>query len=289
MAPMKIHSLYLDFFRFLEEMAKEDPWPSYQRLYLEPHEEFLTAYWQSFDHFHREQIVERVRAIKKEDYGQLRALVQMQDPAVLAGEALGKCREIFPLEPLPAVYLFVGFFSADGATVEVRESPAIALRLERFRDFQEIPLLVAHEYCHCAQHSHLKGVIPKNDGPLLHKMIAEGLSVLFTQLVYPDLPLHRHLFLTPARFQWCRENQEALLELAGADLAEKKLLPVLFGPGDPDAGLPPRLGYFLARQMVGHCLSHHGADQFGETFPGFGDLFRKILESGILASGAEKE
>jgi hypothetical protein len=286
---MKIHSLYLDFFRFLDKMAEKDPWPSYQRLYLEPHEEFLTAYWRSFDHFHREQIEERVRAIKKEDYGQLRALVRAQDPAVLAGEALEKCREIFPLEPPPAVYLFVGFFSADGATVEVRESPAIALGLERFRDFKEIPLLIAHEYGHCAQHFHLKGVIPKDGGPLLHKMIAEGLAVLFTQLVYPDLPLHRHLFLTPERFQWCRENQEALLELAGADLAEKKLLPVLFGPGDPNAGLPPRLGYFLARQIVGHCLSHHGAEQFGETFPGFGDFFRKILESGILAPDAEKE
>jgi hypothetical protein len=287
--PMKIHPLYLDFFRFLDEMAEKDPWPSYRRSYLEPHEEFLAAYWHSFDHFSREQIVERVRAIKKEDYGQLRALVRMQDPAVLAEGALGKCREIFPLEPAPAVYLFVGFFSADGATVEVRQSPAIALGLERFRDFKNIPLLVAHEYCHCAQQSLLKGVIPKDDGPLLHKMIAEGLSVLFTELVYPDLPLHRHLFLTPERFQWCRENQEALLELAGADLAEKKLLPIFFGPGDPNAGLPPRLGYFLARQIVGQCLSHHGAEQFGETFPGFADLFRKILESGILASGAEKE
>ena len=286
---MKIHPLYLDFFRFLDEMAEGDPWPSYRRLYLEPHTEFLTAYWRSFDHFTPLQVEERVRAVRKEDYGQLRALVLVQDPAPLAEGALGKCREIFPLEPLPEVYLFVGFFSADGATVEVRGSPAIALGLERFRDFKEIPLLIAHEYCHCAQRSLLRGRVPDDDGPLLHRMIAEGLSALFTQLVYPDLPLYRHLFLTPERFQWCRENQGALLELAGADLAEKKLLPVLFGPGDPNAGLPPRLGYFLARQIVGHCLSHHGAEQFAETFPGFGDLFRKILESGILASDEEQE
>ncbi len=287
--PMKIHPLYLDFFRFLEEMTGGDPWPSYRRLYLEPHEEFLSAYWETFDHFDREQIADRVRAIKKEDYSHLRALVSMRDPAALAEKALGKCEEIFPLDPVPPVYLFVGFFSADGATVQVRQSPVIALGLERFRDFQEIPLLVAHEYCHCAQKALLPAAVTGEDGPLLHRMIAEGLAVLFTQLVYPDLPLHRHLFLSPERLRWGRENQEALLELAGADLAEKKLVSVFFGPGDPNAGLPPRLGYFLARQIVGHCLSHHGAEQFGETFPGLEGLFRKILESGILAPGTEKE
>jgi uncharacterized protein YjaZ len=173
--------------------------------------------------------------------------------------------------------------------VEVRRAPAVALGLERFRDFGEIPLLVAHEYGHCAQQTLLRGLISREEGPLLHRMIAEGLSVLFTQLVYPDLPLHRHLFLPPDRLRWCRENQEILLELAGADLGEKKLIPVFFGPGDPNAGIPPGLGYFLAREIVGHCLSHHGAEQFGETFPGFGDLFRKVLESGILAAGTGKE
>ena len=286
---VEIHPLYLDFFRFLEEMAAEDPWPAYRRLYLEPHEDFLAAYWERFDHFSPEQIAERVRRIKKEDYHQLRALVRMQDPAALAAGALRKCLEAFPLTPPPPVYLFVGFFSADGATVDVRRAPAIALGLERFKDFAEIPLLVAHEYCHCAQRLLLKGKVREEEGPLLHRMISEGLAVLFTEVVYPHLPLHRHLFLPPERLRWCRENQEALLELAGADLAERKLIPVFFGPGDPNAGLPPRLGYFLARQMVGHCLSHHGAEPFEETFPGFGGLFRRILEAGILAAEEKKK
>jgi anaerobic selenocysteine-containing dehydrogenase len=39
---MKIHPLYLDFFVFLDQMGEEDPWPSYRRLYLNPHERFLT-------------------------------------------------------------------------------------------------------------------------------------------------------------------------------------------------------------------------------------------------------
>ena len=284
-----VNPLYLDFFKFLDRMGEGDPWPSYQRLYLNPHEKFLTAYWKNFSHFDLDQIADRVRQIKKGDYGHLRSLIQSQDPEVLAGEALEGCQRVFPLEPQPPVYLFVGFFSADGVTVEVNGSPSIALGLERFKDFQDLPLLISHEYAHCAQRSLLKDFFPPGERNLLSTIIAEGLSVLFSQVVYPDILPHRHFFLTPERLQWCQENQETLLELAGADLASAKLVPILFGAGDPRAGLPPRLGYFIARQMLGHCLSHHGAEDFGQTFPGFEDLFRKIIARQFLPAEPEKE
>lgn len=112
-------------------------------------------------------------------------------------------------------------------------------------------------------------------------IVAEGLSVLFSGAVYPEIPLYRHLYLAPERLQWARENQKVLLELAAADLPSAKLVPILFGPGDPSAGLPPRLGYFVAREMLVHCLSHHGVKDFAETFPGFEELFRKIIEKGL--------
>ncbi len=67
-----------------------------------------------------------------------------------------------------------------------------------------------------------------------------------------------------------------------------RIIPILFGAGDPNAGLPPRLGYFVAREMLGHCLSHHGVKNFAETFPKFEELFRTILERGSLdACGPE--
>ncbi len=286
---MSIHSLYLDFFQFLDQRSEDDPWPLYQRLYLRPHEEFLMAYWRNFDHFDLDQIAARVRQIKKGDYAQLQALIQRQDPSVLAAEALNRCRTIFPWSPEPSVYLFVGFFSADGVTVEVGESLVIALGLERFRDFQDFPLLVSHEYGHFAWRSFLKDRAAQGSPTLFSKVISEGISVFFSQLVYPEIPLHRHLFLTPERLRWCRENQEALLDLAAADLAAPKLIPILFGPGDPDAGIPPRVGYFLARQMLGHCLSHHGSVLLAEDLPGSEILFRKILEDGILKRESQED
>jgi hypothetical protein len=286
---MSVHSLYLDFFRFLDQRSGDDPWPLYQRLYLDPHEEFFMAYWRNFDHFGMDQIAARVRQIKKADYGHLHALIQRQDPAVLTEEALDKCQAIFPLEAQPPVYLFVGFFSADGCTVEVGESPVIALGLERFRDFQDLPHLISHEYGHFALRSLMKDRSAQGLPTLFFRLISEGLSVFFSQLVYPEISLHRHLFMTPERLRWCRENQEILLDIAGADPVGEKLIPVLFGPGDPDAGIPPRVGYFLARQMLGHCLSHHGSALLAGNFPGSEVLFQKILEGGILSRGSREE
>jgi len=286
---MSVHSLYLDFFRFLDQKPEDDPWPLYRRLYFKPHERFLMAYWRNFDHFDLDQIAARVRQIKKPDYGQLRALIQRQDPAILTEETLDKCQAIFPLETQPSVYLFVGFFSADGGTVEVDESPVIALGLERFRDFRDFPLLISHEYGHFALRSLQKDRSAQGPPTLLPRVISEGLSVLFSQLVYPEIPLHRHLFLTSERLRWCRENQEVLLDIAGADLAAEKLTPILFGPGDPDAGIPPRVGYFLAREMLGHCLAHHGSVLLAESFPGSEVLFQKIIEGGILSRGSQEE
>ncbi|HXZ36200.1 MAG TPA: DUF2268 domain-containing putative Zn-dependent protease [Thermodesulfobacteriota bacterium] len=286
---ISVFSLYLDFFKFLDLVSEDDPWPLYQRLYLQPHEEFLMAYWRNYDHFDLDQIAARVRQIKKADYAQLQDLIQRQNPSILAAEALNRCQAIFPREPQPPVYLFVGFFSADGVTVKVGGAQVIALGLERFRDFQDFPLLVSHEYGHFAWRSLLKDRPAQGPPTLFSKVISEGISVFFSQLVYPEIPLHRHLFLTPERLRWCRENQEALLDLAGADLAAPKLIPILFGPGDPDAGIPPRVGYFLARQMLGHCLAHHGSVILAENFPGSEILFRKILEGGILRRESQEE
>jgi hypothetical protein len=286
---MSIHPLYLDFFQFLDQRSEADPWPLYQRLYLKPHEEFLMAYWRNFDHFDFDQIAARVRQIKKADYAQLQALIQWQNPSVLAAGALDRCQAAFPREPQPPVYLFVGFFSADGVTVEVGGYSVIALGLERFQDFQDLPLLVSHEYGHFAWRSLQNGRSAPSPSTLFSKLISEGISVFFSQLVYPEILLHRHLFLTPERLRWCRENQEALLDLAGADLAAPKLIPILFGPGDPDAGIPPRVGYFLARQMLGHCLAHHGSVFLAESYPGSEVLFRKILEGGILGRESQEE
>lgn len=275
---MPIKALYLNFFEFLSRLGKEEPWLAYERIYIQPHGEFFEAYWKTFNHFDPTQIAARVREIKIEDYGQLRSLVQLQDPADLAEKALKRCQQALSLDPEPWVYLLVGFFSADGITLEVENRPSIAVGLERFKDFKDLPLLVSHEYGHCAQRSFLKNFNLSQERPLFFHILSEGLSVLFSENIYPEIPLHRHLFLTPERLRWCQVNKRGLLELAEADMNSEKLVPIFFGPGDAHAGLPPRTGYFIAREMLVHCLFSNRPEEFGRDFPAFHELFRKNIK-----------
>jgi len=227
---MTIWRLYDDFFRFLDRWNNgDDPWVIYQRDYLEPHAAFLHAYWGNFDHFDLTQIAQRVKKIKREDYGHLRSLILAEAPTVLAEGALGRACALVPIEPEPDVYLFVGFFSADGNVLEIQGKAAIAMGLERYKDFRDLPLLIAHEYGHCAQKPLLKDLFPEERRPLYGHLMAEGLAVLFTEALYPEIPLHRHLFITRERLQWCEQNQDIFLELAEGDLTSEKLIPVFFG------------------------------------------------------------
>ena len=283
---MKIDPLYLDFFRFLDEWQEGDPWPVYERFYWQPHKAFLRANWEtSFPFFSLPQIRDRVRGIKKGYYGLLRSLVQGQDPREVTREALGRCRSVFLLEPAPAVVLFVGFFSADGRTISVEGSPVIAIGLERFRNFRDLALLVGHEYAHCAQRVLLKDSFFQEARPLSRVILAEGLATHFTQRMAPEIPEHRHLFLTRERFHWCQKNKEALIGRAEAELDSARQIPALFGPGDPAEGLPPRVGYFIAHEMVARFMETPDPKGIGWDLPKSAALLRKILESGRRAGG----
>jgi len=274
---MPVRPIYKDFLQFLDHLSGGDPWEIYQKLYLNPHTRFFEHYWKGFNHFDSGQIAQRVRQIKKGDYGQLRACVRIQDPEALTQGALQRCQAMIPFCPEPWVYLGVGFFSADGITMDMNGRPTIVIGLERFKDFKDLPLMIAHEYGHCAQRLLRKEERDGEERALIQMIESEGLAVLFSEAVYPEIPVYRHLFLTPERYEWCQENRETLLELAGADLPSAKLVSVLFGPGDPAAGLPPRLGYFVAREMWRQCLTHHRADDWEILFPGFPNLFSRIL------------
>jgi uncharacterized protein YjaZ len=183
------------------------------------------------------------------------------------------------------VALFVGFFSADGRAIQVEGSPVIAVGLERFKHFRDLLLVVGHEYAHCAQHALGKDFFLQEDRPLSSAILAEGLAAHFTQRIAPEIPLHRHLFLTRERLRWCKANRRPLLDWAEAELDSSRLIPVLFGPGDPTEGLPPRVGYFIAHEMVGPLEKELETDRPGSGLREWAAGWGKITECKRSLSG----
>lgn len=204
---MSIHLLYADFFRFLDRLPDcADPWELYREIYLEPHREVLTAYIQQVMRVDEETWRLRAQAVRPQHYSQLREVAETQDLPSLVEETLSRCAAAAREVPGPDVVLLVGFFSPDGFLFRVREKLCIGIGMERWRDFDLLPLFVAHEYGHYLRRNRLGDA----DTSLAEAIAAEGVAIAFSQRVYPQRPLHQHLRTSSARLRWWREHASLL-------------------------------------------------------------------------------
>ena len=107
-------------------MEEDDPWPSYQRLYLNPHEKFLMAYWKNFNHFGLDQIADRVRQIKKGDYGHLRSLIRISGPGrCWPARRWNGAREFFPWSLSPRCIFSLGSSAPMGLPWKSMDPPPL--------------------------------------------------------------------------------------------------------------------------------------------------------------------
>jgi hypothetical protein len=242
---MPIHRLYDDFFRFLRDYpAETDVWECYQRLYLKPHQRFLSAYWKYFPHLDEEQLRLRVKAIKGEDYAQLKALLTQYDLPAITSDTIDKCRKLLPAAE-PRVYLFVGFHSSEGFVIPLDGRPVMGFGLERFTDFNQFDILVAHEYYHYAVWR--RGEEESAAGDVYKKLWREGKAVAFSLRVFPGRPHWRHTFQNKRCWSWCSQHERQLLALARSG---KATLATFFGAGHPSLNIPPRTGYYVGYRLV---------------------------------------
>lgn len=257
---MAIHSLYEDFFRFLKALeTAEDPWKAYQDLYFRPHKDFFGAYWRAFfPQMDLKTLQDRVRRVRPGHYVSLQQLVSHSRPEAIVEKVIAKCLTLLPRFPAPDVYLVVGFFSADGFTVDVTGWPVIGIGLERYRDFRLLNIILAHEYSHYARRLSLGSSVEPGSETLGRKLLAEGLSVAFSRHVYPRRKLEDHLLMSRRRLNWCRKNEALLESIAREDLGSSRLVPTFFGRGKPDVGIPPRTGMYLGYRLVERALEERG-------------------------------
>ncbi|HID94516.1 MAG TPA: hypothetical protein EYP53_00470 [Candidatus Latescibacteria bacterium] len=250
---MPLYPIYRDFFRFINGLDKgPDPWVSYQRHYLRPHREFLFSYWRSFKWMDLGQIEERVRRIRRGDYSVLEGLIAQEAPEKIIAKALERCERFATPTEEPDVYLIVGFFSSDGFVVEFRGRPVIGFGLERFRDFMPLKIIFAHEYCHYLRRL-TKGCARACS--LAEMLLSEGLAAVFSEFVFPERPLHEHIFLSRSRVNWCIENEAYLLGLVRSELRSSNLVSSLFSGGDAELGIPPRVGNYVGYRIMKEYLS----------------------------------
>lgn len=218
---MPIHFLYKDFFRFIEAFDRgEDAFSAFEEYYFKPHERFLSAYWKHFKHFDKELIEKRVRVIKKGDYALIESILMVEKPEELCRKALKRCletAEAFGAEgvPEPDIYLFIGFFSADGVTLMLDDVPVIGFGLERYKSLREMPILIAHEFSH-----YLEKIKPGffrtkktyEKGTLGEFLLSEGLAFHFSMKAFPERRVMEHLFLRRDVYNWCVEEEERLMK-----------------------------------------------------------------------------
>jgi len=253
------HSIYKDFLRFLDALETEEVWEAYEKYYYHPHRAFLESYWTTFRWMDVRQIRDRVRRVRRGDYSTLLALLTEADLESMAEEALALCMRTFRAPQMPDIYFMVGFFSADGFVLELKERPVIGFGLERFRSWRPLPVLFAHEYGHYLRH------LWRSDEPYLFDggtvlprlLLTEGLCTAFSEWVFPHYPLNEHLFYTEERLRWCDRNEQYLLDVLDAALRGEREC-TIFWSGDAALGLPPRVGAYLGYRFVKEYMAKHG-------------------------------
>ena len=250
---MNIHSLYLDFFKFLEELSlRFGNWTAYNTHYYQPHRDFLDTYFSHFPLMNFSNLSDRVEAIKLADYAQLKNLVSICPPEKIIEDAYNVCREIVSPQEDPDVYLMVGFFSPDGFVMNFKGKPVICFGLERFRDFNFLKILFAHEYAHYLL-NWSRGEIPE-DKEFKWLLISEGIGTCFSQYAFPDYKLSDHLLFRRDRLNWCQENESLLREIYCSGKYSSRELMDFYAKGNSELNLPPRVGKYLGYLAVKEYL-----------------------------------
>ena len=261
---MRVHSLYKDFFKFLERNTPQaDKWTRYNSIYYRPHQEFLETYFSHFPLIDFSNLIERVETIKSTDYSQLKSLISVCPPEPIIKEAYVKCRSFVSSEKEPAVYLIIGFFSPDGFVMNFRGKPVICFGLERFKNFKLLRILFAHEYTHYLLNMS-RGEVPA-DLQFKWLLLSEGVGTYFSQLAFPEYGLSDHFLFRRDRLNWCQENEYFLRETYCSSRYSAEQLINLYKKGNTELNLPPHAGKYLGYMAIKGYLDQNREMNIGSV------------------------
>jgi hypothetical protein len=252
---LKIYSLYRDFFAFLDNPTFHRPkWRAYYSTYYKPHRDFFEAYFSIFPLLDLESLRDRVESVKKGDYSGLRNLLALSPPEAIIERALRRCRQVTARDEEPDVYLFVGFFSPDAFIMNLKEKAVICFGLERYKDFNLMAILFAHEYAHFLMCQSPVKIAPELEWKW--RLMAEGLATVFSSRAIPERPLADHFLVRRDALNWYAEKEDLLRKIYNPEESTSKEILEIFAQGKPELSIPPRAGKYLAFQAVKKYLGH---------------------------------
>ncbi len=253
---MIIHSLYKDFFRFLDRITPQAyKWTLYNAHYYQLHQDFLEIYFSHFPLIDFSNLKERVEAIKPSDYSQQRSLISVCPPEPVIKDAYERCKPIIAPKENVAVYLFIGFFSPDGFVMDFKGKPIICFGLERFKDFNLLKVLFAHEYAHFLLNLS-RGEVPE-DEKFKWLLLSEGMGTYFSRLAFPEYKLSDHFLFRRDRLNWCQKNEFNIREIYCSGKYSSQQLIDFYKKGNAELDLPPNTGKYLGFLAVKKYLDKH--------------------------------
>ena len=243
---MKIHCLYRDFFLFLKAIEiEESKWHCFKEYYFSKYRDFLSIVWYKLQGFTQKNIKERVNSIRKEDYSDLEAGLKVYDIEDNTRKIIDSCRKILYFPEICNIYLFIGFFSPDAFVFKFGKKFVIAVGLERFHDFRNYPVLLAHEYCHYVQDM----MLGESQKSVKDRILREGISIYFSSLVYPNKKPWEYLFIDREKYYQLEEKYSYYIDILKHGGFENKDIFHGITHVDNDS-FYPRIGYFIGYKLI---------------------------------------
>ncbi len=92
-------------------------------------------------------------------------------------------------------------------------------------------------------------------------LVSEGLATLFSQTVFPEVPLHVHHYYSKEEMEWCLMNHHEIEKNIIETLKSDEDVWKFYSPGGGGKDSPPRVQYFWAARKIADWIK----DKPGES------------------------
>lgn len=285
-----VHYIYLDGIDALKNLD----WRKFLKNYLEKHKPIIEEYCNNFYFIQRtswEMCIEEYKKHWFERSENRKELFSKFDEEKLqfnVSMGINAIEVVFPEAKEIDVYVLIGLYSSNAFQYFLKKSPAVGMAIEAYgttffgipMPYNDIPLWLSHEIGHALHYKnpshslskwlHLNGLnLYKaiEELPLYEFLVDEGLAVMTTKWVFPEVPLYKILGYTEDVYNWCANNEKELLNkiknIWNKPPGKEEYFRYFSGY---DESIPARTGYYIGMRVVEDFVEKHKGIDKNEIF-----------------------